>query len=209
MSELEPEGADHASQENAEAIQRVSVILPYSLSNVVFMQMLPFWMYFGVSVIFLVVGAVSLPADGDGNGSELLAIGAIGVPVSLGVLVVGWCALWRWAVRGFKAAVIILYIIYIPAVLAGLCMILYAASRVFGVLSTQNYGRYAMLAGAIVALVLGLMLLCNLYEKGLWDFVRLANRCPSCHRWRFGRIKRPTTVQCPSCNVLIEFVRGE
>ena len=158
----------------------IRIALPYAISNVVFIQMIFAGLYClggGTSMATLVIGGLSFA--------------------------VGWWALWRWALRGYKIAVIVVYAIYIPFTFA----ILLAIITVLLGPILRSTNQYAWIIPSLLAAFFSLLLICNMFEKGLWEFINLNNRCPSCKRWRFGLIRRPVIVTCPECGISLEFYR--
>jgi hypothetical protein len=131
--------------------------------------------------------------------------------LDLGALALGWWAVWRWALRGSRAAMVVMYILYLPIVLATLIGLGITVHGGLGLRSNvPGEGGIApglwLVYGAILAL-LSVMVLLNFWEKGLWTFLSLDGRCPFCRVWHFGRIKRPCLVICPECGADLEFVR--
>ena len=115
MDQAPPDQTNQPCHENGEGDRKISVILPYSLPKVVYVQSLPIWVYFAASVCILTRGVASLIAGGEVT--EVLKLGGFRVLQSTALLLAGWWILWRWVVRGYKVAVIVLYVLYIPILL--------------------------------------------------------------------------------------------
>lgn len=168
----------------------VTIVLPYSISNIVFIERVLLW--------------VNLP-------SAIAENGIVAVCIILGLLV-GNSLLWTPALRGHKAAIIAVYALYVPLAVAGVAGLIIGSLALVAFVSDVARGRIEGVLGLIIAgasLIMGVLLLCNIFEKGLWAYVRLNGRCPVCKTWRFGRIKRPQTVTCGHCNSTLDFIRSE
>jgi hypothetical protein len=175
----------------------VRIFLPYSISNIVFIESLPFW-------ILTILGLLVF-ASGDEKGFISFSIGILG-------LASGWCLIWYRALCGNKIAFIVLYTLYLPIIVSGIAYLISAALMIASAIFHLAQGQYqglALLIGAAVVFVMAIIFLCNIAEKGLWKFVKLNGRCPVCRQWRFGRIKKPKTVTCGYCNATLEFFREE
>jgi hypothetical protein len=160
------------------------ILLPYAIANVVFIQQL------GVCWMVL-VGLL------DSEARSLLYGGGFGLAVG--------CLLWPKALRGHRWAVIAVYVLYLPSVLSAILLPLRVLMT--GV-AFAPLGTGVVLPMLAISLFLAVLFLLNLWEEGLWAFVRLDARCPCCRSWRFGKIKRPCTLTCGGCGAKLEFVRA-
>ncbi len=201
----------------------VAVVLPYALSNIVFIQALPFWCSIFVYLILMLdvlLGGKLFHDDMLRDPSTFLRVighlAFVSVFTFCILCIFRW-ALWRPAMSGRKVAVCFLYILYLPIVAYALAIILLFLLGIgFSVsFSTPVHGwkdTLGWVVAATIAAWLGISLLClilNFYEKGLSDFVKLNGYCPACRHWRFGYIRRPTAVTCSHCGVIIDFIRAE
>jgi hypothetical protein len=186
---------------------KVSVILPYSIANIVFIQALPYVLVMVFGLVMLIIGAASI-LTGHRPPEDMLLPSVLMFVIPLVAIPAWWWALWRWALRGSYSAVLALYVIYVPHVAFA---VLWALS---GWVQARRliFAGGNIMAGLIATSILGVIavtLIVNLFEDGLWDFAKLDGRCPACRKWRFGRVKRPLTKKCLSCGATLEFVRSK
>jgi len=211
MQEIPNEKAKPKQSTNYQA-QKVRILLPYSIANIVFIESLPFWISTILGVLGLAMYAIYLLGTGGTGNAELLLLGGGGFGVGILGLAVGWGLLWYRALCGNRIAVGFLYAFYLPSIFAGIYYLVFAGASVIAAVFHIARGEYqglTLLIGVALALFMAIILLCNVWEKGLWDFVKLNGRCPVCRQWRFGRIKKPTTVTCGQCNTILEFIRDD
>jgi len=210
MQEIPNEKAKPKQSTNYQA-QKVRILLPYSIANIVFIESLSFWIFIIFGVVGVVAGFILLVTGGKGPGEMLLG-GGLFVGVGILGLAIGWGLLWYWALCGNRIAVGFVYAFYLPSIFAGIYYLVFAGASVIAAVFHIARGQYqglTLLIGVALALFMAIILLCNVWEKGLWDFVKLNGRCPVCRQWRFGRIKKPTTVTCGHCNTILEFIRDD
>lgn len=196
---------------------RVIITLPYSLSNMVFIEAAPLGLCLVLGVVGGIAGGVRLLAGAEARG--ILIASALSGLIGAAGLFVFWRALWRRALEGHFVAINILYASFLLGVVSGPLILLPVAAFVFPIgfikfdVGPGGGGRLAAaLAGLVVLVVLGLvwvMALMNVFERELWDFARLNGLCPVCRQWRFGHIRRPGTVTCVRCGAVLEFVRAD
>lgn len=199
----------------------VAVVLPYALSNIVFIQALPFWplILFNLILMFDVLLGGKLHHSwltGSGEFLGVMAFLAFNLAFWVGILCILRWAVWRPAMSGRKVAVYILYILYLPTVIYTLVCVLGLLAPLISLFSIPAHEWNETLAwvGYYAVILVGwglilLLLVLNLYEKGLREFVKLNGYCPACRHWRFGYIRRPTAVTCSHCGVVIDFIREE
>lgn len=188
---------------------RVAIVLPYAVSNVVFIERLPLLLYLGIGIPSGVFGGVRYLVTGDDDAWRMFVSAGILAVLSAAGLVVGNAVLWTWALRGYRLAVLVVYALYLPL---AAWAVYFLATAFIDFLALIGRGPQAGLfafSQGVLALVLALLLLCNLFEKGLWTYVNLDGRCPVCKTWRFGRIRRPQTLKCGHCTATLEFVRSD
>lgn len=194
---------------------RAVIALPYSLSNMVFIEAAPLWLCLILGIVGLIVGGLRLLA-GAGSHEIVFASAACVLIGAVGLLVL-WHALWRWAVEGRLAATIVLYVSYLLGVICGPLLVLPIVAfavplPILAADGARDAGWLTIALAGLVLIVLGLawiLALANLFERRLWEFARLNGLCPLCRQWRFGRIRRPGSVACGHCGVIIEFVRDD
>ena len=172
--------------------QKINICLPYSISNIIFMESLVVKILF----IILLLGIVF-----EKNFSIEIILPLI---MSLGLFIVLKFTIWKWALGGKIISTILTYVFYIPIVLYALAMLVFFLS------SLSFSSTVGMITYAIPILFAVIMVICiviNLFEKGLVDFVKLNGKCPNCEGWNFGQVKKPCTKECPNCKTILEFIR--
>lgn len=211
--ELPPADPDRA--EIAEGQARATIALPYSLSNMVFIEAAPLWLCL---ILGIVGGAAGLLGLTGAESHGILIVSAVFALIGAVGLLVFWYALWRWAVRGYSVAIYVLYAFYLFDMVVGPLIVLLIGSFTLGPVVLQLSGgprgggspAAAFVLLAVLALfgLAWLLALTNIFEREFWRFARLDGLCPSCRQWRFGPVKRPGTVTCAHCGAVLEFVRA-
>jgi hypothetical protein len=202
--------AGHPPQGRAQ----VTIVLPDTLSNMVFIEAGPLWLCVILGAVGVVVGGVLGLAGSGREGLALMAVSAAGATVGVVGLLIGWYVLWRRAVRGYRAEIIVLYVSYLLGIILGPPLAGMMAAFVFLpiILQSSDTGGeggwpvVVILGIVVVAGLVWLLALTNLFERRLWEFAQLDGRCPLCRRWRFGRIRQPGTIVCEECGAVLEFV---
>ena len=208
-----PERSEPASDPQA---PRLSIVLPYSISNMVFFQAAPLWLCLIVGTLGVAIGSVGL-LRGAETRQVVLASAALTVFAVVGLLVLRY-ALWQFALRGRTAAIAVVYAFHAILVFGSPLLLPVAAFLFLPVLPMpdgQSDDRRLLafaLAGLVALVVFGLIwlvALTNLFERGFWRFAALDGRCPACRKWYFGRIEGPTSVRCAECGAQLEFCRRD
>jgi MFS family permease len=207
MSDANPQDQSSDVKFRPPENDRIVIALPYAITNMVFIQSLPFWILAILGVIGFVGGFASgKPID------QTIAIwigsAVCGIPGIVGLLVLKR-TLWRWALEGRAAAITVLYVFYAVGIVIGPFFFVAIAAFVF---LPNVFASWMGIKWLLVPLVLGgilwLFALMNLFESEIWSFARLDGCCPRCRKWRFGRIRRPQIVQCAECGAELEFDRA-
>jgi hypothetical protein len=213
------DSADESGQaESPQKPPTVSIAVPYAISNMVFLQAAPLWLCVVGGTAGVLIGTVKLLRGGEAH-ATVIALGCV-TAVATVALAVLWNALWRRALQGRSAAIGVVYGLHVLLV-CGLPLILPMAAFVFGPVAMQGLPRgnggpahgpsaAFALGGLVCLLVFGVIwitAIVNLFERGFWQFAALDGLCPACRKWRFGRIKVPSTVRCAHCGAELEFCR--
>jgi len=184
----------------------LSIPLPYSISNVVFIESLFAWIII-IGSFFLVAYTFFLS---DIEKGTTMMEGVLPMLVSSGFYILLRSTIWKWALGGKLNSIILTYILYMPILLLFLLIIRNVAIETFFSVRTAAVGGWLTLFAAVVSA--GIPTLCvviNLFEKGLVDFILLNGKCPACKIWEFGVVKKPCTKQCDNCNSILEFKRND
>lgn len=195
----------------------ITIALPYSHANMVFIEAAPFWLLIIVGVLGTVMAGLGMVAGADTRGFLIPA----GICAVIGVagLLIFRNVLWRWALYGRQWAIVVLYVSF--AIGIGLAPFYGIPMAAFVFLpfvlprdDATGSGGWVTIAliGLVLVVVLGLvwlLALMNLFERELWPFARLDGLCPACRKWRFGFIRRIGTIHCAECGAAIEFVRAD
>jgi len=212
-SEGTPKGADDSPGAPA---PRVSVVLPYSISNMVFFQAAPLWLCVALGTLGVVIGSVGL-ARGADTRPLVVASAVVTVLAVVGLLVLRY-ALWQFAFRGRTAAIAVVYAFHAILVFGSPLLLPMAAFLFLPLLlgpgrDVEGGPLAAMALAGLLALVASglvwVLALTNLFERGFWRFAALDGRCPVCRKWRFGRIEGPASVRCAECGAVLEFCRRD
>ena len=208
-----PEGAENFPDPQA---PRVSIVHPYSISNMVFFQAAPLWLCLVLGTLGVAIGGAGL-LRGAETRPVVLASAALTVFAVVGLLVLRY-ALWQFALRGYTVAVAVVYafhaiLVFGSPLLLPVAAFLFSPSFVGpgGDVDDRRLLAFA-LTGLVALVVFGLiwlLALTNLLERGFWRFAALDGRCPVCRKWRFGRIQGPTSVRCAQCGAQLEFCRRD
>ena len=207
MSDTDPPDRSSDVKPRPSENDKTVIALPYAIANMVFIQALPFWILAILGVLGLFSGFVP--------GKPLDRVAAIwigsavcGIPGIVGLLVLKR-TLWRWALEGRSAAITVLYVFYAAGIVIGPFFFVAIAAFVFlpNVFASWMAIKWLLVPLALAGL-LWFFALMNLFEREIWSFARLDGCCPRCGKWRFGRIRRPQTVQCAECGAELEFDRA-
>ena len=118
-------------------------------------------------------------------------------------IVVGLHLLWlRHVKRGRAWAVILAFIFFAPLTFAGFVAVTFFLPFPLR-LQLGETGFWGLAIGVAAAILL--LLVVNIVEPGLRQWLRINGRCPSCQRWLFGRHRPGTAVRCAECSAVIEF----
>jgi hypothetical protein len=190
--------------------ERTVIKLPYAISNMVFIEALPFWILVILGVLGFFGGFVAISF-----GKSPTEV----VPISIGsgvCAIVGWVGLsvlkrvlWRWALEGHEAAITLLFIFYVVGIILGPFFLLAIAAFVFLPMVWQLSMGGWLFVPFVFCGILWLFALTNVFEGDIWTFARLDGRCPRCRQWRFGRIREPQIIRCEQCGAELQFDRAE
>jgi hypothetical protein len=215
MSDIEPSEESSGVDQQPSEGRRVVILLPYGISNMVFVQALPLWILVMVAVVGGCVGGAQLAS---GKALDAVLEVWIGSAVCFLLGVVPWLilkrVLWDWALEGHSTAVTVLYVLHLAGVVLGPLMLLPMAAFVFLPVIMQSLGSpvgmgmWLILVPLALCGLLWLLAVTNLFERQIWSFAKLDGRCARCGQWRFGRIRRPQIVKCEQCGAELEFRRA-
>jgi zinc-ribbon domain len=207
-SELGPSLAN-STKTKGEERHHATVILPYAIFNIVFLQKFFLWLLVLIS-IFLAAVTPSI-SEGDSPYTSTAATGgAFAVAAVVTILLFALKPLWREALCGRKVAAVAVFALYLPAMLLGAYYLLFAVSAVLFATFSQSHdvtARFSLIIVGIISAVIGVLLLVNVFEPCLWKYISLNNYCPSCRKHRFGYISGPDTRVCDNCGTVINIVR--
>ncbi len=210
MSDAEPSELPVEAKAPLAENDKIVIALPYAISNMVFIQSLPFWLLAIVAALGFLSGFVTLSSGKPLN--EALAAWIASAACAIvggGGLYVLKQTLWRWALEGYSAAITLLFIFYVIGIIIGPFFLLAIAAFVFLPMALQTPIGGWLLVPFVFCGIVWLLALMNLFEGEIWSFARLDGRCPRCGQWRFGRIRRPQIVRCANCGTELQFNRAD
>jgi hypothetical protein len=215
MSDREPSEESSGVEQRPSEGRTITIVLPYGISNMAFVQALPLWILMILAVVGGCVGCAQLAS---GKALDTVLQVWIGSAVCFLLGVVPWLilkrVLWNWALEGRSTAITVLYVLHLTGVVLGPLMLLPMAAFVFLPIIMQSLGSpvgmgvWLILVPLALCGLLWLLALTNLFERQIWTFAKLDGRCPRCGQWRFGRIRWPQVVQCEECGAELEFRRA-
>ncbi len=199
---------EQSRPEDVPGSEQVTVCLPYSLVNMIRIEKVMLWVMPVALVVFLarmmVLAFGEVPAVEEQRLPLMLC--SAGSLVSLGILLAGYRIIWPATLRGERWAVIVLGILYIPAIAAGLALLGVGIYLVVGLITWPVLEMWvAVPIMATWILILGMALVCNPLDKAAWRFIKLRNRCPLCRKWPFGDVSGPMSKRCETCGAVLRF----
>lgn len=117
MASLNDSGGQPGNDPRPQGHVRVTIAIPYSLSNMVFVEAAPFWLCLILGIVGVATGGLGLLIGEQTYG--ILIGSAVSALIGLTGLLVFWCALWRRALQGYFGAINVLYASYLLGVVGG------------------------------------------------------------------------------------------
>jgi hypothetical protein len=189
---------------------RIVIKLPYAISNMVFIQALPFWILTILGVLGFCGGFLT-----SAWGTSVVEALAISISSAVCALIGGMflfvlrLALWRRALEGNSTAITVVFVFHLVGIILGPLFLFPMAAFVFlpNVMQSSIW-IWMVLVPLVICGISWLLALMNLFEREIWSYAWLDGCCPKCRQWRFGLIREPQVVRCAECGAELEFERA-